>query len=294
MWCFLNIRFSYKMAAGRLRLISGGKRMPVRVRRRRAGYKSKNLRKRIKGFTAQQSMAIRRAINRSDETKYIATQVADLNYAAAIGSATDCVSLVPKIPQGTDDWQRVGRKVTPVKSFVEVNLSFSPNFDGSALQLGEQIYAVLYVVTSKTWKNFNALPSAPGIFNNLLDNGDGTASPFTGALTDLAKPINRDEFRGLRKYVVKLTRNPGFQNNSTVAGGGLNANVPSMSARLRIPVKLPALHYDDYAGTSTGGYPTNTAPVMCIGWCYTDGSSTGLDTALLHVNARQHVWFKDA
>lgn len=263
--------------------------LPVRRRPRKAALKRK-----IKGFNLTQSLAIRRAIARNDETKYIATQIADLNYTAPIGTAADCVPLVPKITQGNDDFQRVGRKVTPVRSYVDVYLGFNQNIDGSPLQTSQQIYAVLYVVTSKIWKNYNSLPTGPGIFNNLLDNGDGTSAPFQGSLTDLAKPINRDQFRGLRKIVVKLTRNPGLQNNATVAGGGTSTNMHTMSARVRIPVKLPSLHYDDYNSTTAGGYPVNSAPVMCIGWCYTDGSLVGLADAVLHVNARQHVWFKDA
>lgn len=74
------------------------------VARSGRGRARRLLKQRIKGFTVQQSLALRRAINRNDETKYIATQIADLNFAAPIGSAADCVPLVPKITQGTDDY----------------------------------------------------------------------------------------------------------------------------------------------------------------------------------------------
>lgn len=265
---------------------SGGRRRYVGGRRAKKGA--------LKGFTKLQSISLRRAIAGNEETKYIATQLCDLNFAAPIGSASDCVPLVPKITQGTDDFQRVGRKVKPVRSYVDVFLGFNQNIDGNPLQTSQQIYAVLYVVTSKIWKNYNNVPTGPGIFNKLLDDGDGTSTPFLGSLTDLAKPVNRDEFTPIRKYVVKLTRNPGLQNNASVAAGGLSTNQYTMSGRLRIPVKLPTLHYDDNALTVDGGYPVNTAPMMCIGWCYTDGSLVGLGDAILHVNARQHVWYKDA
>lgn len=285
----MKFRQLQQSLAARATLRRGPQRRSGRGRGRRM------LKQRIKGFTVQQSLALRRAIHRNDETKYIATQVADLNFSAPIGSAADCVPLVPKIVQGTDDFQRIGRKVKPVRSYVDVFLGFNQNIDGSPLQTSQQIYAVLYVVTSKIWKNFNNLPTGPGIFDKLLDNGDGTSSAFQGSLTDLAKPINEDEFRGLRKIVVKLTRNPGLQNNANVAGGGLSTNLYTMSARVRIPVKLPTLTYDDTTPPpTTGSYPVNCAPVMCIGWCYTDGSLVGLADAVLHVNARHHVWYKDA
>lgn len=283
------MRFTRFQARSRARAVM---RQGSKPRRPRLGAKAKK--QIIKGFSLAQSVALRKAINRTDETKYISTELTNLSYAAPIGSANDCVPLVPKISQGVDDFQRIGRKVKPTRSYVDVYLGFTPNLDGTALQTSQQIYAVIYVVTSKIWKNFNSLPIGPGIFNGLLDNGDGTSGPFQGSLSDLSKPVNRDEFRGLKRYVVKLTRNPGLQNEASVAGGGLSTNLHTMSGRLRIPVKLPALHYDDYTTTTTGGYPVNVAPVMCIGWCYTDGSMVGLEDPNLHVYARQHVWFKDA
>lgn len=302
------------MAGGRLRLASA--RHPVRgagrPRRRRAHYGRKGA---LRGFTKAQSNAIRAAINRSDETKYIASDLlVNQRLDAAIHSpGTDMVPLVPKIAPGTSECQRVGRKVAPTKCRVDVTIGFPQDNIGvtptADQAYANQIYVVMYVLRSKVYKNWSQFSSSTQ-WMNLLDNGDGTSVPFgyttgtppfwTADTRDLKKPIETSEFTLVKRRVVKLTKNSGMIDLG--AAPGSTPNLPSTSYRGSFTYRLPKLQYDDTNG-AMGGYPSNSNLFIAFGYCYADNNGTYYfdgggnpiqSPALITVSARNHVWYKDA
>lgn len=243
--------------------------------------------------------AITRVIKAQEETKYVAEVVQDhKNHNCSIFASGDSFAMLPQIKQGTDDFQRIGRVVAPTKGYVDVHLSFTPNgMEGIPVQSAQQIYAVVYHVTNRAWKNYPSIPVGPGVFGGLLDNGDGTSSYFSGDIRDLQKPINTDQFRLIKKYIVKLTRNTGFTQGDLVAGN--SPNMPSLSGYIRVPLKrMPKLRYDPGIGQPGAyDYPTNYAPLLAVGFAYADGTQVqgGLgEQTLLQVTATAHLWYKDA
>lgn len=242
---------------------------------------------------------VKKIVNRQEETKYVSEIVQDhKNHNPSIYASGDMFNVIPQVKQGTDDFQRIGRVIKPVKGFVDVHLSYTPTgIEGGAVQTAQSIYAVLYHVTNRTWKNYPSIPTAPGIFGGLLDLGNGQSTYFSGDILDLQRPVNKDNFRLVKKYVVKLTRNVGFTQGDAVAGN--SPNMPSHSGYVRIPLKrMPMLRFDPGIGaTGQFDYPVNYSPVIGVGYCFADGTPQTAATqeqTLLQVTATAHLWFKDA
>lgn len=304
----------YPRARGRV--IRRGRRP---VRRRNYG---KSKMKPLKGFNRLQSKTIRRALGRNEETKYSAIQLAYNNQVdpAIHTPGTDMLPLVPKLVLGTQENQRVGRKVTPTKCRVDINLGFAQtNVGGTSApqyqDYANQVYVVLYLLRSKPYKNWQQFVASQS-WANLIDNGDGTSTSFgyqvtpaggaafwTADTRDLQKPIETSEYTLLQKRIVKLTKNYGTIDQGLAAGSGLGGqpNMPQTSYRGSMTYRLPELQYDD-TDSNMGGYPTNANLMLAIGWCYADNLGTyGIDATgtpfppnqLINWTVRNHVWYKD-
>lgn len=303
----------------RSRLAGGGRGFVRRANRRPRRARQYGMRKMkpLKGFSRLQSATIRRAIGLSEETKYQATTL-QLNRfldPAIHTPGTDMLPLVPKIAVGTGENQRIGRKVTPVRCRVAVNLSFAQTNPGAPTPPAEQqrsqnIYAVMYVLRSKSYKNFYQWEQSPN-WANILDNGDGTsvpcgyqagATPFwTLDASYLSKPIESSEYTLIAKRIVKLTKNVGMI-DAGVAGNSQVPNLVNTSYRGSFSYKLPTLQYDDTNSVQFQGYPTNANVILAVGWCYADNQGTyDVDAegnpvapySALSLTAVNHVWYKD-
>lgn len=298
----------------------------IRVRRynrrpRRARRYGKRKTNALRGFTKQQTISLKRAIGRSEETKYQATVLcANQGLDPAIHTpGTDCLPLVPKILAGTGENQRVGRRVTPVRCKVDVNVSFTQSNLGlqpagppAYQSYAQHIYVVMFIVRSKSYKNYYQWSLSQN-WQNLLDNGDGTSVPFGYEITpsvgspfwtadtrSLQKPIETSEYTLIRKKVVKLTKNVGMI-DSGITGQSQMPNLPSVSYRGSFSYKLPALEWDD-TQTAFGSYPTNANVMLMVGWCYGDNLGTYYFTgenvpsppdSILSLTATNHIFFKD-
>lgn len=287
--------------------------------RRRRGGRARQGKGPLKGFTAQQSNTIRRAIKGKEETKYYAQQLAlnQLVDPAIHTPGTDIMPLVPRISKGTDEFQRVGRKVTPSKCRVDVALTFPDIEQGntlpSNLHNAAEIYAVMYVLRSKVIKNWDTYATTTE-YQNLLDNGQGESQAFgfiqnpgtpssfwTTNSSFLQYPIESSHYTLIKKRVVKLVRNTG----GMFDGAGWATNSPQSAWRGSFSYKLPTLYYDDTALAVPITYPTNVNVMLAVGYVFANNlNAEGIDKdgnetqfvppQLLSITVRNHVWYKDA
>lgn len=293
--------------------------MALMGRNRPWGARKRVGKQKLRGFTAQQSKSIRRAIAGKEETKYIATQLAlnQLVDPAIHTPGTDILPLVPKVQQGTNEFQRVGRKIAPSKCRVDIALTFPDVEQGntlpSNLHNAAEIYAVMYVLRSKVIKNWDTYATTTE-YQNLLDNGAGQSQAFgfiqnpgTGSAfwttnsSFLQYPIESSHYTLLKKKVVKLVRNTG----GMFDGAGWATNSPQSAWRGSFSYKLPTLYYDDTPLTVPIAYPTNTNVMLAVGYVFAnnlnaeavdpDGAETQFTPPqLLSITVRNHIWFKDA
>lgn len=285
-------------------------RRPVARRPRRARNYGMNKVKPLKGFTKLQTVALKKAIGRNEETKYTATNLWDgvgldgaIHSIGLPGAIADTMPLVPQILPGAAENQRIGRKVKPVKCCVDVSVSFNMNGEAPTGQNTQQIYVYLYMLRSKTVKSYGQFVGTDN-WNHWADNGDGTSTFF--GYTDTAtppnfftdylafqKPVETSEVSLVKRVRIKLTKNNGIMNGSTVAGSNPNLSTSSYSGRFYY--RLPELVWDD-TNSKNQGFPSNNNTFIAVGACLADNTD-GLysnDSAKFTISARQHVWFKDA
>lgn len=307
--------------ARRIARVGLGLRMRVGRRRRgRARYGGK--RSQLKGFSRLQSRTILNAIGRSDETKYFASQLAQNGIldSAIHTPGTDILPLCPPVKAGTGEFQRVGRRISPTKCRVDISVTFpqadlgTPSPDITYSQ-ANAIYVVMYIVRSKTFKNWTQY-NADGLeWQYLLDDGQGNSVPFGQEITPpsgppsfwatntqfLQYPIETSRYTLVKKKVVKLVRNQGFVRSAVSAE---SPNLPQSYFRGSFTYKLPKLTYDDTADNGTSPYPTNANLMLMAGYAFADnlwsqdylttGPSVQASLPLLSWTVRNHVWFKDA
>lgn len=296
------------------------RRAVAAMARRRRGGRARRGKGPLKGFTAQQSNSIRRVIAGKEETKYIATQLAlnTLVDPAIHSPGTDIMPLVPKISKGTDEFQRVGRTVTPSKCRVDIALTFPDVAQGNTVPAGfhnaAEIYVVMYVLRSKVIKNWDSFASTTE-YQNLLDNGAGQSQAFgyivtptgggpsfwTSNTSFLQYPVESSHYTLLRKKVVKLVRNTGGMFDGT----GSSTNLVGSAWRGSFSYKLPTLYYDDTPITVPIAYPTNANVMLAVGYAWANNlNAEAIDAGgneilpvppqLLSITVRNHVWYKDA
>lgn len=260
-------------------------RRGVQAMRRRAPRKMSTFAKRV--------MAV---VNRTEETKYVANaHDANGNPLTPLFNPTPNIDVVgkfypalPRLGQGTDDYQRIGNKIAPKSLAVSLKVSMNA-VDLSA----NAIMVAIYYGTSrteKTWQAANPLPTAA-----ILDDGDGTNSVFAGDRFDLTKPLDR-KLVNARRIVFRLSKTAGLQNWDAVPGQpqGNNSTSNGISEKnVLLKFRVPkSLVYQQ----ATASYPSNYAPWYAIGFCHTDGSPIDLaaDAELVSVTPQVHMYFKDA
>lgn len=255
--------------------------------------------------------AIKKIVRSQEETKYWATQLMlnqtidpAIHTPADPGNATptggDMYPLVPWMPEGDGESERVGRSITPTKCKFDVFATFNQQGDPPAVGLANVIYLVIYVLKSKVQRQWTPTSTQ---YLQLLDAGDGTSTMFGapdgsgGYNTDahfLEFPIEKSQFTLLKKKVIKLVKNDGFTNTGSGATTTY-ATSPNTSAtcyRGSVSYKLPKLLWDTTDSHSV--YPTNNGTFVAFGYCRGDNLTTLASPQMVSLSVRNHVWYKDA
>lgn len=278
-----------------VRVVVGGRRMTSAqyMRQRR-----KMLRKQVpkRGSKNPLVRLIQRVVNRQEETKYVANAYDATNNVlptiwysnGSLPAVGNFYPAIPKLGQGNDDFQRVGSKVEPKSCSVSLRIGFNPT-DLSA----NELLGVIYYGTDragKSWAGGNPLSTAA-----ILDNGDGTNVTFSGSRYALTQPLDK-KLVTARRIVFRLSKSGGIQNGdnggiATPQGALSTSNGMSEKSfllRFKAPKHLTYLLTGDT-------YPQNYAPWYAVGFCHADGSPlTAADRTLVNVNAKCHMWYKDA
>lgn len=293
-----------------------------------------------KALSKPQRAQVKAIVRKQEETKYFAQQLqlqTNLDYpihtpyGGAVGTASDILPLTMNIPVSGggigSEALRVGRKITPTKCYVDVELAFRQSTLGGAVDpstlFANEIYVCMYIVSSKNLKNWtmyaNQGTGAPGTANpffDLLDDGQGGTQAFAKVAVNtppnpnvlytdsslLDYPINTEHYTIHKKKIVKLVRNVGQMSLDGTPGNA--PNLPQSCWRGRFYYRLPRLIYDDTPTNVQfyGGYPTNSNVMLMCGSVLASGLSStssagGVFTALdnpVTWSVRNHIWFKDA
>ena len=263
----------------------------------------KQTRKRVvrtgKNTFAKKVLAV---VNRESETKYVRETILDsmqsgyVNFNSYIDSTTDWYRCIPVISPGVTSGQKVGKVFNPMRCTLHLNFKFD-----NADQYTRDIMVVLYVLSSKTQKNYanSAVNSnMTNAYNSFLDSGDGVNdSAFNGNYLTSTYQLNKDAFTLQKKKLIHLGKSSGVANGYQVTGQydgtgrGQYAPNSKIAHRVSVPIKLPKkLLYDQSANT----VPTNAAVWFGIGYYYRNGLPGDSGGGILQVDASCEMWYKDA
>lgn len=266
------------------------------TRRRRHGFQASNKLKHLyrwarphtyKGAFAQQ---VKGVLMRNAETKFVRDEnISALTpFNSIVQNISDYYRCFPQLSQGTLSAQRIGQRVTPIRITSILNVAFDTS---DALSRDLEVH--VWYLTSKQQKSvYQAKANVSYNITNgfvqqgyqeLLDNGDGTNTYFSGNFLSCTKPINKDQWSVLRHYKRHIYKGSGTSNNSQVA----NNEKRHFTIRTRLPVHQ--LIYDQQSDT----LPTNYMPVLCIGYRYLDGTAPDTGAGVIKVQAASEMYFKD-
>ena len=204
-----------------------------------------------------------RALNRSIETKQVSTTMAVTSFNSAIASFGDLIKLLPPVQLGTDENQRIGQTIKPVKLVIRGYVVF--NTSAASLNLdATMLGARLFAFQDKTFRSYTSTTTS----NYQLLDGGGTAVSFTGTPLDYVRPHNSDMFTFYADKKMKILKPYGTTANTAI--NSVTA-ITSMNNTLFHPFtitltakQIPAfLKYDN---VSSGEYPVNFAPFLSLGY----------------------------
>lgn len=217
----------------------------------------------------------------SQQNQFITTNAGDLKW------------LLPNVVQGIGDNQRIGEQISPISLHINgtVKVSLSILTGNSPVD----IFAVVYVLTHKTYKNYEGLNTGNN-FAQLLMNGQGATSSFTGNVWAARQPVSRQNYNVLAKKIVRLRYaglyTSGGQSVSIANSHDYVANYNVVLTQKHMPKALKYPEADAPATAYTNS-PTNYAPFMAVGFYWADGSGPAAPQALLESTYVTRLTYKD-
>lgn len=220
------------------------------------------------------------------ETKFATVRLeSNVVHNSAISSG-DLLPILPRIPTGEDDWQRVGDTIRPTKLVIRGTVSQDRTYAND----NKVLLVRIVVLSAKATKNRVATTSLFGTFAsellhpNLTDGSTVTqVKAFNGDQNDLHYPINTDAFIVHYDKIHRIACCKGDEDTAVEEN-------PAGFFRWKKSIKLPAkLTYDPQQID-----PNNFCPFYAIGYAYADG--TGADTVTTRIvsNTDCTLFYKDS
>jgi len=234
--------------------------------------------------------AVKSVLARSEETKIVAENVIDRAVVGQAGTTpVGLQRLLPRMSQGTGDFQRIGEKVQPVKA----QSCFTVYYDPENANNNDQ-FLHLWIVTVKGAQTAAAVAAIPA--GNFLRVGDGTnVDPNNGDQTLMLTryqgyELNRDQYTLMKHYKIRMRKGVGYSNlvptsAGTIAPTGVVAK--EEARQFTFTWKPPALKYNAAGDV----LPSNHYPVCLYYATNADGSAYG-DT--IKINCFTKLFYKDA
>jgi len=244
-------------------------------------YKRKVARKvsrkpRVRRAPKKQTFAkkVLQVIHRQAENKtaYSTTGDAILKFPASctFGQGLNIFSPLPAIARGTNESERIGNTIKPLKLNVKGYLFYKPSAVSGNYASYQSRVAVRMMVLQPKQFNSNTNASSTVWYSQVLQKQNTTVAP-TGKLSDLMAPINKDVFKVWYDKVYYMSTTEIGQ--ATAVGYYMIENKDATKF-FNFNIKLPkTLTYDD--SNSGGTMPINSAPQILMTWCYMDGSNAG-------------------
>lgn len=268
-----------------------------RYRRRVAPYKKRSYVRSavVKAKKATFKKKVIKVIRDQLETKeaYHTNSSAGLiKYNSGINSVADITNgiILPAMSKGTNDNERVGERVRAMN--LNVRGYFKFDYNSSAAAPASSVGVRMMIVSVKGRASYDMATINGNALFSLLKKG-GVSSAFTGILSDLTAPINRDVFSVHHDKLYYLNQDMVYQ-NGTPTNSWVTSDVSKLVRFFNLNVKCrnKDLKYED--ATNGGVYPTNWFPFLIIGYAYLDGSAPDSVSTKLGLEFTTTLKYEDA
>jgi len=228
----------------------------------------------------------------SQQNQFISSTTSDLKW------------LLPNVAEGVADNERIGEQITPTS--LRINGLVKISLATLTIPAPTDVYAVVYVLTHKVYKSYEALLGSPAVppavgfvggnnFNQLLKNGENATTNFSGNWWASKQPIADQYYNVIAKKIIRLR----FAGLYTSGGQSVSiANSHDYQANWTVTLNkrhLPAhLKYPEASVTGTfNNAPQNFAPFMCVGYYNADGTNTATPQAVIESTYVSTLNYKD-
>jgi len=256
-------------------------------RKRNVSRKRKNVPKKAISFDKKVLAVIHKQVE--DKEAYISGNESTLiSFNSGINSAGDMLQIVPNMVRGVDVNERIGDRITLKQHTIKGYFRIVPNL----AQVGQNKFANvavrMMVLSFKSLSNYDQIATDTTLttkLGGLLKKG-GVTTGFTGLISDIQSPINREIFTVHYDKVYHIK-----QDYIQTAIGAVTADTLRMY-NIKLKVKNKVLKFAD--DTSSGLIPTNYAPILCFGYCWMDGSAPDTTSTNLQVFHQSMIKYEDA
>lgn len=253
-------------------------------------YKS-TLRKRKPKSTRKPSKTlvktIKNVIHKQTETKFsMITSNTNILFNGVLNVPGDLMFLVPNIPQGTDEAQRIGDQVRAqyihIKGHINIPIAYTNTTSETRLGVRVMVgYPKRFPSQSDAYTNYASwLPS--------LLKSNTTNVAFLGTVTSLYLPINHEAFTCLYDKIFYLDI-PYVTSTTTSTSQNLRGSVAFINKIIKLKNKL--FRYDD---TSPSNQPNNYGLSMLIGYAHLDGSAADTTSTAINLTYVATMAYEDS
>jgi len=231
----------------------------------------------------QVKTVVKRQISRTLENKSVGFIVENAVTHNSSISAADCEPLIGEIPQGTDQFNRVGDRIKPKSLVVRGVLALNnSNVTGGLTQVPLRVRVM--ILAQKDIKVGAQVQAGSVDTSHLLEPNIAAANEtdYSGTTVNALYPVNKDLFT---VYYDKTFTLCGSDSTGVEA---INRYCAAWSYRFK---RLPSsLHFDN----GNGDWANNFAPFLAVGYSYPDGSSADSITRRLVSTAFARMEYEDA
>lgn len=232
--------------------------------------------KRTKRVSNRIKRYVKKIIHSTVENKELIRYSTNEAITQIIATSPNGVPLIPQIPQGTGDNQRVGNQVRCVKGVINGRINILP-YSATLNPLSTPVLVKMWFVKSLSINGQVGMTSLP--WNNFF-RGNGASLPFQGTMLDYFLPVNGDYWKVFATKTFKI--GAGYASSTGPVGtAGYFDNSP-----MSVPFSFnfgrylkKQLKFDDNTAVQ---YPTNDNFYVALQVQYADGSTTGLTPAEWH------------
>jgi hypothetical protein len=230
----------------------------------------------------------------SQQNQFITSTTSDLKW------------LLPNVAQGSDDAQRIGDQITPTLLRINGCVKVANSLLIASPPQAIDVIAVIYVLTHKVFKSYEALLGSPAVppavgfvggnnFNQLLKNGENITTDFSGNFWAAQQPVANQYYNVIAK-IQKRLRFAGLYTSSGASVSIANSHDYQANFTVNLTQKdLPA-HLKYPESTVTGAFndaPLNFAPFLCVGYYNADGTNTATPQVAIDITYTSTLFYKD-